>query len=125
MEKVTGKQPHALKFTPAALLALAAAALYAANIPLSKLLLSAVPPAMLAAFLYLGAGAGMGITQAIGRRARTAEPPLTRRELPYVLAMVALDVAAPILLMFGLRTTAAETALRRIERETASKGDMI
>lgn len=104
------KKPHALKFTPAALLALAAAALYAANIPLSKLLLAAVPPAMLAAFLYLGAGAGMGITRAIGRRARAAEPPLTRRELPYVLAMVALDVAAPILLMFGLSTTAAETA---------------
>ena len=110
MEKPINKKPHALQLTPAALLALAAAVLYAANIPLSKALLSAVPPAMLAAFLYLGAGAGMGVTRWAGRRAHGAEPPLTRRELPFVLAMVALDIAAPILLMFGLRTTAAETA---------------
>ena len=111
MEKSAKKQPRVLNFSPAALLALAAAALYAANVPLSKMLLTAVPPAMLAAFLYLGAGAGMGVTRWAGRRAHSAEPPLTKRELPYVLAMVALDIAAPILLMFGLRTTAAETAL--------------
>jgi drug/metabolite transporter (DMT)-like permease len=110
MEQLKNKNAHSLKFTPAALLALAAAALYSLNIPFSKLLLASVPPAMLAAFLYLGAGAGMATTRAFGRRARSSEPPLTRRELPYVLAMIALDIAAPILLMFGLRSTAAETA---------------
>jgi len=110
LEKLTGQKAHSLKFSPAALLALAAAALYALNIPFSKLLLASVPPVMLAAFLYLGAGAGMALTRALGRRARSSEPPLTRRELPYVLAMIALDIAAPILLMFGLRSTAAETA---------------
>ncbi len=110
MEKLTGQKAHSLKFSPAALLALAAAALYALNIPFSKLLLASVPPVMLAAFLYLGAGAGMALTRTLGRRARSSEPPLTRRELPYVLAMIALDIAAPILLMFGLRSTAAETA---------------
>ena len=35
--------------------AILAAALYALNAPLSKLLLSSVPPSMMAAFLYLGA----------------------------------------------------------------------
>lgn len=110
MEQLKDGQANSIKFTPAALLALAAAALYALNIPFSKLLLTGVPPAMLAALLYLGAGAGMAITRALGRRARSSEPPLTRRELPYVLAMIALDIAAPILLMFGLRSTAAETA---------------
>ena len=42
-----------------ALLAILAAALYALNAPVSKLLLRNVPPAMMAGFLYLGAGIGM------------------------------------------------------------------
>lgn len=97
---------------PAVLYALGAAALYALNIPVSKLLLVGVSPAMLAAFLYLGAGAGVGLLRLIGRRMHkeTADQPLTRRELPYTLAMIALDILAPILLMLGLKTTAADTA---------------
>ena len=39
--------------------AILAAALYAINIPLSKLLLAHVGSTMMAAFLYLGAGIGM------------------------------------------------------------------
>lgn len=39
--------------------AVLAAALYALNAPVSKLLLDSAPPRMMAAFLYLGAGAGM------------------------------------------------------------------
>ena len=39
--------------------AILAAALYAVSSPVSKLLLPNVPPVMMAAFLYLGAGAGM------------------------------------------------------------------
>ena len=39
--------------------AIAAAALYAINIPLSKLLLEQVSATMMAAFLYLGAGIGL------------------------------------------------------------------
>ena len=39
--------------------AILAAALYAASIPLSKLLLEFTPPTMMAAFLYLGAGLGV------------------------------------------------------------------
>ena len=42
----------------ATLLAILAAALYAINIPFSKLLLDQVDPTMMAAFLYLGAGVG-------------------------------------------------------------------
>ncbi|HQQ40933.1 MAG TPA: DMT family transporter, partial [Clostridia bacterium] len=97
---------------PAVLYALDAAALYALNIPVSKLLLVGVSPAMLAAFLYLGAGAGVGLLRLIGKRMRkeTADQPLTRHELPYTLAMIVLDILAPILLMLGLKTTAADTA---------------
>ena len=39
--------------------AILAAALYAINIPLSKLLLNHIPPTLMAGFLYLGAGTGM------------------------------------------------------------------
>ena len=80
--------------------ALLAAAFYALNAPAAKLLLGRVEPTMLAALLYLGCGAGMAALGA-ARRNRPQEG-LTRRELPYVVAMVALDVAAPIALMLGL-----------------------
>ena len=43
----------------ATIYAVVAAALYAINIPLSKLLLTQIQPTMMAAFLYLGAGLGL------------------------------------------------------------------
>ena len=98
----------------ATLCAVLAAALYALNAPGSKLLLDRLPSTMMAALLYLGAGLGMAVIGAVQRRTGAAqrEQPLTRRELPYTLAMVLLDVAAPILLMLGLtRTTAANASL--------------
>lgn len=39
--------------------AILAAALYAINVPLSKVLLNYVEPTMMASFLYLGAGIGL------------------------------------------------------------------
>lgn len=94
--------------------AIAAAALYAINVPFSKLLLGNAAPAVTAAFLYLGAGIGMLMLllfqKAIGRPDRDA--PLTRRELPYTVAMILLDVAAPILLMAGIaRSNPAHVSL--------------
>lgn len=98
----------------ATLFALMAAALYALSAPLSKLLLGRVAPTMMAAFLYLGAGAGMGAMRVAGRAAgrRVRERSLGRADLPYLIGMLVLDIAAPILLMIGLeRTTAANAAL--------------
>jgi len=95
-------------------LAVAAAGLYALSSPLSKLLLLNVSPMMLAAFLYIGAGIGIGIVSIVLRMTGRAEKeqPLTKKEMPYTVAMVLLDIAAPILLMFGLTmTTAANAAL--------------
>lgn len=94
--------------------AVLAAALYALNAPFSKLLLGSLPPTLLAALLYLGAGSGLSLVRLIQRRSgrAPAEAPLTRRDLPYTLGMVVLDIAAPILLMVGLTmTTAANAAL--------------
>ena len=95
----------------ATLYAILAAALYAVNIPLSKLLLGAVSPTMMAAFLYLGAGLGL-LVYSLAAGKREKEAPLTRKELPYTIGMVLLDIAAPILLMLGLeRCDAANASL--------------
>lgn len=94
--------------------AILAASLYAINIPLSKLLLRHVNATMMAAFLYLGAGIGMMlyvfISKSIGKEQK--KEPLTRKELPYTVAMVILDIIAPVLLMFGIsKTNAANVSL--------------
>ena len=92
--------------------AILAAALYALNVPLSKLLLDYLPPTLTAGFLYIGAGIGMSAVAAV-RKARgnaVTESRLTKKELPYTVAMVLLDIAAPILLMFGLKKTSAASA---------------
>lgn len=102
------------KQNTATLFAILAAALYAVNIPLSKLLLAHVGSTMLAAFLYLGAGLGLLLYSGLRRLTGhpSAKAPLTRKELPYTAAMVVLDIAAPILLMAGVaRTTSASVSL--------------
>ena len=56
---------------------------------------------MLAALLYLGAGAGLFLYSQ-GEKLLGTPPkrePLTRKELPYTVGMVVLDIAAPIMLM--------------------------
>lgn len=79
--------------------AILAAALYAINVPLSKVLLNHVDPTMMASFLYLGAGIGLflfGIVEKLIGKGGKKEP-LTKKELPYTIAMVILDIVAPIL----------------------------
>jgi drug/metabolite transporter (DMT)-like permease len=92
--------------------AILAAVLYAISMPLSKILLQNVQPMMLAAFLYLGAGTGMMIFGLVRSHIKLPdrEEKLSRKDLPYTVAMVALDIIAPISLMFGLKTTAAANA---------------
>ena len=94
--------------------AILAAALYALNAPVSKLMLKNVPPTMMAGFLYLGAGIGMALMGLVRRRTGLGkqEMHLTRKDLPFTLGMVVLDIAAPIFLMIGLsRTTSANASL--------------
>lgn len=95
----------------AVFLALAAALCYGLSAPVSKLLMGRVAPVLLAALLYLGAGLGMGAVLLLERRSRAGEKEarVTRQELPWVAAMVALDIAAPVLLMTGLAVTAPGT----------------
>ena len=95
-------------------LAILAAALYAVNAPFSKLLLAEMPSTLMAGFLYIGAGLGMGIIALIrkARKTKTTEEKITKADLPYTLAMILLDIAAPIFLLLGLSfTTAANASL--------------
>lgn len=92
--------------------AILAAALYAVNAPFSKILLDCIPPTLMAGFLYVGAGIGMIIIALVRkiRKTETNELKLTKSELPYTVAMILLDIAAPICLMFGLNATTAANA---------------
>lgn len=98
----------------ATMYAIVAAALYAINVPFSKMLLEYVEPTMMAAFLYLGAGFGMFVYSVISR-ARGKFPSTeswNKKEFPYIIAMVVLDIIAPILLMFGIEfSNAANVSL--------------
>ena len=89
--------------------AILAAALYAINIPVSKLLLEHIGSTMMAAFLYLGAGLGMFLYCTVGNLTgtRKGKERLTKNELPYTIAMIVLDIIAPILLMIGITKTNA------------------
>lgn len=91
----------------ATILAILAAALYAINVPVSKLFIEHVGTTMMAGLLYFGAGIGMaiyvGITKTVGKERK--KEPLTRKDLPYTIAMVILDIVAPILLMMGIANT--------------------
>ncbi|MTI55410.1 MAG: EamA/RhaT family transporter [Geosporobacter ferrireducens] len=92
--------------------AILAAALFGMSAPFSKLLLVKIPPLMLSALLYLGAGLGMLLID-LGKRilgVERVEAKLAKKELPFVILMVVLDIIAPIFLMLGLTMTTSASA---------------
>ncbi|MDP4132846.1 MAG: DMT family transporter [Bacillota bacterium] len=102
------------RYRKATAYALLAALLYSLNSPVSKILLRTVPSAMMGGLLYLGAGVGLLITGIIQKTFKKGnqESPLTKSDLPYIIGMVLLDIAAPMCLMYGLtKTTAANASL--------------
>jgi len=117
------------------LYAFLAAVFYAINVPVSKLLLREVGPTTMAALLYLGAGIGIGILSLLHTKDREKSERLSKQDLPFVIGMIALDIAAPIFLMLGISygTSANASLLGNFEivattvialfifRETASK----
>ncbi len=95
-------------------MALAAAALFGVSTPLAKLVLGeGVDPWLLAGLLYLGSGVGLAVFRLVraAAGASPSEATLRSRDLP-VMALVVLSggVAGPVLLMWGLSTTAAASA---------------
>lgn len=91
------------------LFAFMAALCYAISSPVSKLLLNYIPPTLMAGFLYLGSGLCMLVIFVIKKIKGNIkkEKRLSKKDIFYVIGMVLLDIAAPILLMFGLTTTTA------------------
>lgn len=89
--------------------ALLASVLYAINIPVSKILLQNIEPIFMAAFLYFGAGLGMLIYSTfLVNEKKVAK--LTKKELPYTVGMIVLDIVAPICLMIGLSKASSANA---------------
>ena len=94
----------------AVILAFLAAVFYAINTPVSKFLLNNVTPTFMAAFLYLGAGVGVGIMYLFHIKKEEKAEILTKQDLPYTIGMIVLDIAAPIFLMIGIKMGTASNA---------------
>lgn len=88
--------------------AILAAVFYAVNVPMSKILLEHVGPSMMSSYLYLGAGVSMGVLYFFTKGRIPEQEHLCRSDLKYTVGMVLLDIAAPILLMYGLMMTTPE-----------------
>lgn len=98
--------------TTAIFMAILAAALFGISSPVSKLLLAEIPPALMASLLYFGAGFGMlaiNIIKTLSKREQI-EAKMTKKEMPYIIGMIILDVAAPVFLMLGLTMSTAANA---------------
>lgn len=96
------------------MLIILSATLYSISTPLSKIVLNYIPPNVMATLLYLGAGIGMTFLGFIkkGTRKVYGQGHLTKRDLPYTIGIVVLDITAAVFLMIGLsKTTAANVSL--------------
>jgi drug/metabolite transporter (DMT)-like permease len=94
------------------------AALFGASVPISKLLVSTIPPVALAGLLYFGAFLGLALVRAFRRPPLTEEVPLRRNEIPYLAGSILLGgVVAPILLMVGITSVSgvASSLLQNLE----------
>ena len=67
----------------------------------------------MAALLYLGAGAGVGISRLFHRRHEAGEESLNKDDLPYTVGMIVLDIIAPPLLMIGVSLGTSSNASRQ------------
>lgn len=92
--------------------AILAALFYGFGAPLSKLLLQYVSPYMMSSLLYFGAGIGMLFIVLLNKKQReiSISRSFEKKDMKYILLMIALDIVAPILLMQGLLRTTASTA---------------
>ena len=94
----------------AIIFAVVAAILYSINVPLSKLLLNKIEPTFLASLLYLGAGIGVGIVSLFRKKKYSVDEKINKKDMPYVIGMVVLDILAPIFLMIGLKNSLSSNA---------------
>ncbi len=77
---------------------LTAAMLFGISAPVSKVLLSDLPPLLLAALLYLGAGLALLVLTPLAPREKRNEAPLRRSDLP-LLAGLTGGILGPYLML--------------------------
>jgi drug/metabolite transporter (DMT)-like permease len=109
----------------AALYGLAAAGLFGASTPASKLLLGTIDPFVLAGLLYCGAGIGVfAVRRLLPRIAGESSAPqvaLNRNDVPWLAAAIAAGgILGPLLLMWGLARTEASAASLLLALEGAA-----
>ena len=107
-------------------LALAAALMFGASVPLSKLLFSSAEPIMVAGLLYLGMGLGMLPVKAymtmFGKPSQKEEP-LARSDMPWVFGTVLFGgILAPVVMMISLDHTPGSTASLLLNFEGVATG---
>ena len=87
--------------------------MYALCSPVSKVLLTTIPPMMMASLLYLGTGVGMILVRALMRVTHTlTQPQLEKKELRWFFAIIPLGIFSTLMLTFGINhTTAANASL--------------
>jgi drug/metabolite transporter (DMT)-like permease len=98
---------------PFILQALTAAIFFGASAPIAKLLLGDdIAPIYLAAFLYLGSGAGTFLTRLTQRiRTKDSEADIKSNDIKWLAgAIISGGILAPIILMISLQNTPASTA---------------
>ena len=107
--------------TKAITYALFAAVFYAINVPISKVLLSNVGPTTMAALLYLGAGIGIGILSLFNKKGRKSSEKMSRKDLPFVIGMIVLDMSANASLLGNFEIAATTVIALFIFKEAVSK----
>ena len=92
--------------------ALLAALFFGASAPVSKIFLGDVPPVLMAAFLYLGSGAGISLVKLYQRISKDQkEAGIRRADVKWLAgAIISGGILAPIVLMISLKNTPASTA---------------
>jgi drug/metabolite transporter (DMT)-like permease len=94
--------------------AVAAAMLFGASTPFSKILLGKLEPLLLAGLLYFGSGSGLTIWWFLRSQYKKGEPKeamLCKADIPWLAgAIFSGGVIGPLALMFGLATTPASSA---------------
>lgn len=91
--------------------AILAAVFYGISVPVSKILLNHLSPYLISSMLYLGAGIGMSIVVGFTRTKSdtTILQTYQRKDIKFIMMMILLDIAAPILLLVGLTMSNASS----------------
>lgn len=114
MKDESTKSVSILASTPGVSFAIAAAVLFGASTPVSKILLGRLDPILLAGLLYLGSGIGLTLWRLLSiqfKGNRSGNANLKRADLPWLAgAILSGGIVGPVLLMLGLAITPASSA---------------